>query len=542
MMDPSTKFSRKLICLALACAGAGAAYAGPAGPVVSAGRASYDPATLTVISTTAHTHIGWQSFNVSTGEVVNFVQPNAQSSVLNYLFNPQSLNILGSLRSNGSVLFMTNGRVSGSGVNLDLAGMISASLRLPQMALAQSGGTPLAPPLTTFAEGSIYVISQDEQAVTTANGDLVLNPGKTIELARASMPSLRVGLTAPNAEAINLSRLVGNKRETGIFAGLFRVPAAARQAAQPDAEATLTAAASAHTPDTPDIERLHRYAPLFAQLRRETLPHEGGMMQVAAAQSGRMMLAAVKSRSSLLPRDIEIGAPRPQELALRPGSLPFSAEAERPPAKLERQAASIAAQSESQGDSAPLLAYVSVEPPAEMVATRKLQPVVLAAGSAVQTDSAPVLAYAAVEPPAEMVAPRKLQPVVLAAGSAAQTDSAPVLAYAAIEPPAEMVATRKLTLITVVAASEPQPDSAAVLALAPAEPPAQSMRVQRAQRELDAAQVRPEARPAPTVIVVAQAQTSASPVLQEKAGAKQLRIERRAPRYFTDYRGAMFFM
>src|SRR3990172_5496156 len=104
----SGKFSRKLLCLAVACACAGRAVAGPAGPVVSAGSASYDPATLTVTSTSARTQLGWRSFNVAASEVVNFVQPGAHSSVLNHVFDPQSLNILGGVSSNGSVYFMTN--------------------------------------------------------------------------------------------------------------------------------------------------------------------------------------------------------------------------------------------------------------------------------------------------------------------------------------------------------------------------------------------------------------------------------------------------
>ena len=469
-MNLSGKFSRRLLCLALAFADAGVAYAGPAGPSVSAGRASYDPATLTVNSASARTQIGWQSFNVGAGEVVNFIQPDTQSSVLNIMFNPQTSNVLGGLRSNGSVLFMINGQVSGPGVNLDLASTLDTSLRIPHMALALSGTATPAQPLTTLAQGSIYVISQDERALTTANGDVVLNPGKTIELAHASMISLRVGITAPNAEAINLSRLVGGKSETGIFAGLFRVPAAARQAAQPDAGATLIASAAGRTPDFANVERFYRYALSYAQIRREALLHEGGMMQVAAAPSSRMMLPALMSRSSVLPREIEIGAPRPQEAVLRPASLPRSVEADRPAAKPESPAASIAEASGSQGDSTPLLAYVSVEPPAETIATRKSRRVTLAAASEAQADSAPVLVLAA------------------------------------------------------------------------AEPPMSSVQKQPAQGEFDAAQVPPEAQPAATVIVVAQAQTRAAAAPQEESGAKEQRIERRAPRYFTDYRGALFFM
>ena len=86
MKAVSGRFSRNLFYLAAACACAGTAAATPAVPVISAGNASYNPATLTVTSTSAHTQISWPSFNVAAGEVLRFIQPNAQSVVLNQVF------------------------------------------------------------------------------------------------------------------------------------------------------------------------------------------------------------------------------------------------------------------------------------------------------------------------------------------------------------------------------------------------------------------------------------------------------------------------
>ena len=508
MIGVNGRFSRKLLCLAVACACASTAFAGPAGPVVGAGSASYNPASLTVTSTTARTQISWQSFNVAASEVLKFVQPNAQSSVLNHVFNPQALNILGGISSNGSVLFMSNGRVFGADVNLDLAGAVTSSLRLPRMALALSGAAYAAQPrpLTTLADGRIYVISQDEQALTSAGGDVLLNPGKTIELANAAMPNLRVGLTAPKAEAINLSRLVGSKGDTGIFAGVFRAPAAARQALERDADAQLTASAQEPAKTTPDMERFYRYALLYARLRSETAQDDGGMMKVAAVSSGRMVLPAARSRPSVLPREIEISTPRAKELALRQISSPLAAVTESSAARLERPAVALAVESEVQGDNTPPLVFASVEPPAEMVATRNAQPVAVAAARAPQTDSAPLLVFASVEPPADMVATRNPQPVAVAVVSAPHTDSPTRLAMAAVEPPA------------------------------------QAWQAQLAQQEAEPATGRQVQRSAPMAVVVALAQHSARPAPQEDSNAKELRIERRAPRYFTDHRGAMFFM
>jgi filamentous hemagglutinin family protein len=453
------KFSRRFLCLAVIAACAGTAFAGPAGFVVSAGSASYAPATLTVTSTTARTQISWRSFNVAASEVVKFVQPDAESAVLNIVFSPRSLNILGGLSSNGRVLFMSNGIVAGAGMNLDLAGVINTSLRLPRMALALRGIAPVAQPhsLTTLADGRIYVIGEDAQAVTAANGEVVLNPGKTIELANASMPNLRVGLTAPHAEAINLSRLVGSKGDTGIFAGLFRVPAAARQASERDVDAVLTASAEEHMPSNPDIERFYRYALLYARMRSEAPQDEGGLMKVAAASSSRLVLPAARSRPSLLPQAIEIGAPsqRSRETAVALATLPVAA----------------APESESERNNATLLALAPILPAAEVVATQEPQPILL-------------------------------------------------------RPPLEPEDIRTLAGSQLAAVQSPAPPKLA----------------QASGADGDAVQGRKERRAAPAVTVVALAKHSATPAPQEDSNVKEVRIERRAPRYFTDYRGAMFFM
>jgi filamentous hemagglutinin family protein len=464
----SGKLSRKWLGAAMASVCTGTALAAPAGPVVSAGSASYNPATLTVTSTSARTHISWPSFNVAAGEVVKFVQPGAQSSVLNQVFDPQSPNILGGLSSNGSVFFLNNGRVSGSGMNLDLAGALSTSLRLPQMSLESGSAAALAPlhPLTTLVDGSIYVLGEDEQALTRANGDLVLNPGKSVELAHAGMLNLRVELTAPGAAAINLSRLVGTKGETGIFAALFRAPAAARRSAHQDADTVLIASAREGMPESAEMQRFVRYALLYAQMRRETLQQQGGMMPVAAV-TGSRMLAAAKSRPSLLPREIELGAPvaRPRAAEL-PAASPVSAATE--------------------------------------------------------------LALATLEP----------QPIAVAAPS--EPDREPAL-LPALAPPAapQVVATLEPQPVPVREAQEPGELRALARRLAAAQPVAQSQPV---QLQAAAARHHHEPRPAPAVTVVALAQHSAAPASAEGSRAKEVRIERHAPRYFTDYRGAMFFM
>ncbi len=462
MSASKRKVSRELIFLTLASAGASAAFAGPTGPVVGVGNAVYAAPTLTVTSGTARTHISWQSFNLSANETMRFVQPNAQSVVLNHVFHPQSLNILGGVVSNGSVLFMHSGIVSGAGMNLDLAGMIDTSLRLPRLALAAGGMQSEAQikPLATLAEGRIFVIGQDARLVHEAAGEWVLHAGRTIELANASAPNLRVQVRAPDSAAINLSRLVAGKGEAGIFAGLFRVPESARQAAERDVDIAPIAVMEDRVSDTPAGARFFRYASLFAAMRSDLVQVEGAAPP-AEAGSGAMRLAALKSRPSLLPREIEIGAPaeRLSEPVLARAAAP-SEPAPEYIATLEPQPIAVAPESEPERLGAMLFEYLAARPVVEVVATLEPQPVLLR--QTIETDDVPMLA----------------ERIALAPGSAS---------------------------------SEPAP--------------------RRAER-----------RPGAAVIVVARAQQSGMPAAEEGSSVKEMRIERRAPRYFQDYRGGVFFM
>jgi filamentous hemagglutinin family protein len=609
MLVSSGRFSRKVICVAVASACTGAAFAAPVGPVVGAGSASYAPATLTVTSTSARTQIGWQSFNVAANEVVRFVQPSAQSSVLNQVFAPQALNILGSVTSNGSVMFLSNGIVSGSGMNLDLAGVINTSLRFSQRAPGMSGMASAMPPrpLTTLADGRIYVIGQDDQALTAVNGDVVLNPGRSIELADASMPHLRVVVAAPRAEAISLSRLVAGKG-TGIYAGLFRAPAAARRAGDGDADAVLTAAADDYPTLTPSAERFYRYALIYAELRREALhDDEGGLMKVAAASRPTVM-AAAKSRPSLLPRDIVIGTPAerqreaiesvpgpvvPAMQAPEPGVAAVESERETegatvlalgpapqavdPATTLESRsmAASAATEREDTTLLSLALAPQSVEPatmlesgpiavPAvteradrtllslapppqavEQVATQEPRLDAVPAASERGPEPAATLALAAALPAVQLLAAQEPQPIAPAAEGEQQPGGAKLKTVAAALPAAEPVATLEPQPIAV--AAESAREGATLLALASAEPASPALSQPEPDLslagglEVDPAQGRYTRRSAPPVVVMAMAHPPA-PASSDDSKTREIRVERQAPRYFTDHRGAMFFM
>ena len=503
------KFSRNLLCLAWVSAWvsawAGGVFAGPAGPVVGVGSAGYSAATQTVTSATARTHIGWQSFNVAAKEVLRFVQPSAQSSVLNHIVNPRSFSLLGGVSSNGSVLFLSDGVVTGSGMNLDLAGVIDRSLRLPRQSLARNSLDRPAQgkPLATLAEGSIFVLGEDARAVAETNGEWMLKPGETVELADRSTPNLRVALTAPESVAINLSRLVAGKG-TGIFAGLFRAPASARQAAERETESVQTAFMEDRVSDAPEVERFFRFARLYAEFRSDALKHEGGLVKTAAVREAAVVVA-LKSRPSLLPQEIELGAS---------------------PARLSESVAGRTAMSQ------PVVA--------EQAATLEPQPILVAMQSEQEASGGVVLAQVSRLPMIEPVATLEPQPVYAAFESEMERNGVPIFARAALVSAPEVLATLEPQSVAVRQTAEP--DDVRTLAAQTMPTMAPPERLQLAAAETDTGQVRRERRAGAAVIVVARAQQSGMLAVEEGSNVKELRIERSAPRYFRDYRGGVFFM
>ncbi|MCD6040161.1 MAG: hxuA 2, partial [Gammaproteobacteria bacterium] len=107
-------------------------YANPEGGVVAAGSATITaPATNTVQinQSTDKAIINWQSFNISSQETTQFIQPNASSITLNRI-NPQqgASQILGKLQANGRIILVNQaGIFFGPGSHIDVAGIIASS-------------------------------------------------------------------------------------------------------------------------------------------------------------------------------------------------------------------------------------------------------------------------------------------------------------------------------------------------------------------------------------------------------------------------------
>lgn len=127
------------------------ALANPSGESVTQGRATFDrrtPGVLNVRTQTANTAIHWQQFSIARGERTHFEQPNAASTVVNRVVQPNPSTILGTLTSNGQVVLVNpSGIAFGRGASVDTAGFTAATIDL--------GAGNVAPRAAITVEGTI---------------------------------------------------------------------------------------------------------------------------------------------------------------------------------------------------------------------------------------------------------------------------------------------------------------------------------------------------------------------------------------------------
>lgn len=178
--------------------------------------------------------INWQSFSIGVSEATRFIQQSAASGVLNRVTGVDPSSILGTLQSNGRVFLINpNGVLFGAGAQVDVAGLVVSTLNLSNAdflagrynftANANAGGIENQGSITALPGGQIYLVAPDinnSGAISSVNGDILLAAGNSVELVNASSPDMRVVISAPSNQAINLGSIVANSGRVGIYAGL----------------------------------------------------------------------------------------------------------------------------------------------------------------------------------------------------------------------------------------------------------------------------------------------------------------------------------
>ena len=231
-------FKFKTLSLAVAaCLGAAApaVLANPVGPAVANGSATFATQgnTLTVTNSNGAI-INWQQFNVGANETTRFVQPNAQSSVLNRVVGADPSQILGTLQSNGYVYLVNpNGILFGKNAVIDVPGLIASTLNLSnadflarQFSFSGGGFGPLVNQgrISTPLGGSVMLIGSDvknEGVITTPQGRVVLAAGNSVSLIDTAGPELSVTLTATGNKAVNLGEINAAGGRIDMFGALI---------------------------------------------------------------------------------------------------------------------------------------------------------------------------------------------------------------------------------------------------------------------------------------------------------------------------------
>ncbi|XOV87479.1 MAG: filamentous hemagglutinin N-terminal domain-containing protein [Pseudomonadota bacterium] len=108
------------------------AYALPSTPEVVSGSVSVtrpDVSTMQINQASNKVILNYQDFGIAAGELVNFVQPGAESVALNRVLGGNPSLILGQLTANGQVFLLNEqGVVFGSGAQVNVGGLVAGTM------------------------------------------------------------------------------------------------------------------------------------------------------------------------------------------------------------------------------------------------------------------------------------------------------------------------------------------------------------------------------------------------------------------------------
>lgn len=207
---PLTRFlARLLVGLLLAPQ---AALAAPAGEKVVRGNVDIarDGANTTVRASN-RSIIEWTDFDIAAGETVEFVQPNARARVMNRVTGPDSTEIEGALRANGSVYIINPyGITFGSQSIVDVGHLLAAAGHLDDADFAAgvdrfTGLAGQVENLGSIEANTVALLGAsvaNHGTVTVPNGHIFLLAGDEVIVAEHGSPVV-VSVGAPDAAAQN---------------------------------------------------------------------------------------------------------------------------------------------------------------------------------------------------------------------------------------------------------------------------------------------------------------------------------------------------
>lgn len=99
-----------------------------------------DGSVMNINQETPRVSIDWQTFDIASGETVNFNQPNANSIALNRIIGHDASQIYGALNANGKVFLINpNGILFGRGAQVDVGGLVASTANVSNEFMAGFG-------------------------------------------------------------------------------------------------------------------------------------------------------------------------------------------------------------------------------------------------------------------------------------------------------------------------------------------------------------------------------------------------------------------
>lgn len=494
--------NRTCLSLAVACAlgalgAAGGAHANPTGPEIVHGAATINASGRTLIVVpTPGAIIDWREFVIAPDETTRFVQASSSATVLNRI-GSRAFDLSGRLESNARVLFIQSGRVFGAGIELDLPGITVAALRQPRSAPVREIDFRTVGSAGRAVDPWVAMIVPDT-VPAAAGGGALLPAGVSAELLDARWPHVRVLITAPPGQALDVAQLVRKSGALGIFGSLLAVPRGQ------SAESTDVQVARAEMPvpgspaegedviAAPVIALVQKPPEVPVQVAAEDEVVEVPVIALAEAQSPVPMPSAASNDAIAVPVVALVGEQLQTPTSPAAGDDAVAAlvialideqpKAPVPPvaedkavaapeiALAEAQAPPVPADAEDKAVAAPVIALAEVPPvPAAAEDNAVAAPVIAMAEEQARTQQLPAAAEDGIAVPiiaaAEAPTATAVEPLILAAvQTGTMHDGA-----SAQEPAVE--ASEPVSRESVAVMPEPEPQTTAVAAAAaPSEP------------------------------------------------------------------------
>lgn len=165
--------------------------------------------------------IEWDDFNISKDEVINFIQENDESFILNRITGDDKSIIDGILKSNANVfLINTNGILFTKNAVVDTNSFVSSTADItndnfknekyifenPKNDVRNYG-------ILVVKNGKLAIIGKNIEnlgLIKSENNDVLLASGKTVVITDMKNKGVKYTITAPEGDVVNLSKIVSS--------------------------------------------------------------------------------------------------------------------------------------------------------------------------------------------------------------------------------------------------------------------------------------------------------------------------------------------